>query len=129
MGIVGSIMTERGETWVKAIKEGGVIILLAGVLYGMYVLVPDVAKMNIDAYHSLADEFKTELLEITKIQLQTAQTRQAALDTALDAIRDDEKEDRRLFVEILKRSDLTPQELQEAIEEASQPPAGIREPQ
>lgn len=103
-----------------AITQGVGWVLLGGVLYGIYILIPQIAQMNIDAYSALSAKFTNDMKAVAEIQLQVAKERTKAIDMALMQLREDEREDKRLLVEILKRTNLSPEELRAAIDHATE---------
>lgn len=102
-------------------------IFAGAVLYGIYVQMP-ILMLQIERGHKEVntqftisqEKFARDVLEATKI-------RSEDLRTTLEVFRADEQEDRRLLVEMLRRTSMTAEELSEAIERAQQnqnaPPA------
>lgn len=97
-------------------------LFLGAIMYGIYVIGPEIMRENRNVVIELSREFAQDMHNISVQQREAAVARNETLDGTLEAFRADEREDRRLFVEILKRSDLTPQELQEAIDAATPVP-------
>ena len=94
-------------------------VLLSAILYHLGFVAPQMIDRLDDSRHQQFMEFSEKLNRIAETNLTAAKTRDATITTILEGYRKDEQEDRRLFVEILRRSDLTPTELREAIDAAA----------
>lgn len=123
----------RGKRWMTAptpptirdawdiVKTQGISwLLLCAILYWLSIQLPEQQRLNIDLLGSQQTKFARDLKEISQDLKETAKIRSETLSSTLDAYRQDEREDRRLLVEILKRSDLSPSEFQKAIEAAAE---------
>lgn len=102
-----------------AVNQGVGWVFLGAILWAIYVQAPAIIEKLEVSRQTQANHFAESVKEVLKMDVEAANIRTKSVNDALEAFRMDEREDRRLFVEILKRSDLTPQELQDAIEAAT----------
>jgi hypothetical protein len=113
-GVLQKILETQGVQIVGWIFAGGI-------LYGIYVQYPVLVDRIDKGYQEATDRFAHSQEKFAKDILESSRVRSDDLKVTLKAFRDDEREDRRLLVEVLRRSDMTSQELSEAIEAVNRP--------
>lgn len=99
--------------------QGVGFVFLALLGYAIYVQVPNLAEQHAVFIDRQGKFFAQQLSEISKANEHAAEMRTEAIARVLDEYRQDEKHDLQLLVSVLKRADLTPRELSEAIQEAA----------
>ena len=115
----------RSEGWIVtaqkiALTQGVGWIFAAAILYALYVEGPKVINHYSEAQSAQAERFSNDLKEIIKDTRAAAEARDGVIERVLAELRRDEVEDRRLLVELVKRSNITAEGLQDALEAAVQ---------
>jgi hypothetical protein len=107
--------------WFQRLVETSVVavVLVLVLVFTMPKAMDENREALLRVQESQAKMFTATMEKISQTTLETARIQQDTLKSAIQQMRDDEREDRRLFVEILKRSDIGPEELQAAIEAAT----------
>lgn len=96
-------------------------IFSGAVLWQLSVIAPALVERGITEMKSQAQAFADNLEKVARNNLEAAKSREAATEMVLAEFRRDEAEDRRLFVELLRRAELTPESIEEAVRAATQP--------
>lgn len=111
--------------WEVAKAQGAGWLIAAITLYGCYVMGQAIVKDGQLQLERITQAFSQDLKHIAETNLSAAKTREQAIELILQTFREDEAEDRRLFVEILRRSDMSAQDIREAIETAGAAPTKL----
>jgi hypothetical protein len=111
--------------WSKLVESLGIFGLFAATLYYLSIIGPAVHKETQLMYEKSLlqqrESFTATLLRTQEISLERTKLMDSTVTSTLENFRQDEREDRRLLVGVLKRSDITAEELTEAVEESIEP--------
>lgn len=109
----------------RILETQGVSIIgwiFAGTMgYGIYMQFPVILDRIDKGHYDATVYFAHSQEKFAKDILDSAKLRSQDLQNTLKAFRDDEREDRRMMVEMLRRSNINAKELSEAIDAATRP--------
>lgn len=100
----------RGMAWLA--NQGVSTVLLLGLCVGIWIRVPDLLNSVQSGFDKNADEHN----KIAEKYLEAARISADATKSFLDTHRRESVEHRRLIIELIKRSDITAKEFQEAVD-------------